>query len=460
VSELLVLRTEEVKVKDDRFRQEFDLHELEMLKKSILKLGQIQPIVVTREMELVAGERRLRACREMAREVKAVYVDEVDELMLKEMELHENLYRQDLTPQETVLAKQELHRIKVQQHGDPRDPASLTPGEGWTQGDTSQMLGQSRSLLTEELAMARLLPHIPEMQKAKTMAEMKKIAKKLQKQAEWHIESEKATDQLKKEGKIIGEGKASLTREQIVTGKVQAWDKRLMLENAMEMLQKGELYLGPPGVVFWDPPWGVELQQKVEAGVLQGEAYEDYEAKFKEEFPVYCKLLFDAMRPDSHLYCFFGIVHYSFVYDSLANAGFEVNGRPIIWAKLGIKSTRQPDKWPGASYEPIAFARKGSRDLVEKLPDSIIDVKPLSPEEKKGHPSAKPWELYDNLLKRSAYPGDVILDPMYGTGPAFVACEMNPKQRYLWYGWEQNKNYRNTCLLKLLECLGVKGGQI
>jgi hypothetical protein len=305
--------------------------------------------------------------------------------------------------------------------------------------------------------MAKLIPHVPELKAAKTMAEMKKVAKKLQKQAEWHIESKAAHATLVDQGKIAIDDGKSMTREDILKGKVEAWDKRLVTADAMEMLKGDQLYLGPPGVVFFDPPWGVELQQKVEAGLLQGDAYEDYESKFKEEFPEYCSLLYKAMRPDSHLYCFFGIVHYSFVYESLRAAGFEVNGRPIIWVKPGIKSTRQPDKWPGAGYEPIAFARKGSRDLVDKLPDSITDVKPLGPNAKKGHPSAKPWELYDNLLKRSAYPGDTILDPMFGSGAAFVACEMNPKLRPLWYGWERDKKCRGLAMLNLLEALGVKG---
>jgi ParB family chromosome partitioning protein len=122
---LLELSPELVKVKDGRFREDIDLHELEMLKKSILKLGQIQPIVVTREMELVVGERRLTACRELNREVTAIYVDQVDELLLREMELHENLYRANLTPAETVLAKQEIHNIWQSQEGDPMDPTSL-----------------------------------------------------------------------------------------------------------------------------------------------------------------------------------------------------------------------------------------------------------------------------------------------------------------------------------------------
>jgi len=456
---LILLDPSEVQVPEGRFRKEFDQHELQLLIKSILELGQIQPVVITREGELVVGERRLRACKHLGREIEAVYIDEVDELMLREMEFHENIYREQYTPQERVLAKEALHAIKQKQFGDPTDPSSLRYGEGWRQEDTAKMLGQSQALLSEELIMAKILPHSPEMQKAKTLTDMKKVMKKLKKEAQWHVQAEKAESLAAVEEKRMPGERPSLTREQLLKGKVSAWDKRLIVADAMEMLHKKELYLGPPGLVFFDPPWGVGLHEKVEDGVLQGISYEDTKEKFKAEFPVYARLLYEAMRPDSHLYVFFGIVHHRFVYFHLARAGFEVNRRPIIWAKPGIKSTRQPEKWPGASYEPIAFARKGSRDLVEKIGDSITDVKALTPEQKKGHPSAKPWQLYDNLLKRSCYPGDVVLDPMYGTGPAFVACEMNPKLRPMWYGWENVIGNRQKSLLNLLQAVGAAKGE-
>ncbi len=457
--DLSLLDPSEVLVPEGRFRKEFDQHELQLLIKSILELGQIQPIVITRDMELVAGERRLRACRHLEREIECLFIDEVDDLTIREMEFHENIYREQYTPQERVLAKQSLHSIKQEQFGDPTDPAAPQYGEGWRQTDTAEMLGQSQALLSEELVMAKILPHSPEMQKAKTLTEMKKVMKKLKKEAQWHIQAEKAETLAAEEDGAMPGDRASMTREQLLKGKVSAWDKRLIVADAMEMLKKEELYLGPPGIVFFDPPWGVNLHEKVEDGVLQGMAYDDSEKKFQEEFPTYVRLLYEAMRPDSHLYCFFGIVHHAFVYESLSAAGFEVNGRPIIWVKPGIKSTRQPDKWPGAGYEPIAFARKGSRDLVEKLPDSITDVKPLTPEQKRGHPSAKPWQVYDNLLKRSCYPGEVILDPMYGCGGAFIACEMNPKLRPMWYGWELEMGNRQKSLLNLLEAVGAAKGE-
>ncbi len=94
-------------------RIEFDLNALEELKKSILENGLIQPITVRRvrkdHYELISGERRLRACKEIGiREIPA-YIIKVDskEGMLA-LSLIENIQREKLNPIEIALAYKRL----------------------------------------------------------------------------------------------------------------------------------------------------------------------------------------------------------------------------------------------------------------------------------------------------------------------------------------------------------------
>ncbi|HUI31232.1 MAG TPA: ParB/RepB/Spo0J family partition protein [Candidatus Acidoferrales bacterium] len=103
------------KVTANRFqpRRDFDQRTLEELKKSIRENGLIQPITVRQTkdggFELVSGERRLRAMKELGiREIPA-YVLQVDsdEKML-EMALTENLQREDLNPIEIALGYERL----------------------------------------------------------------------------------------------------------------------------------------------------------------------------------------------------------------------------------------------------------------------------------------------------------------------------------------------------------------
>jgi len=103
------------KVTANRFqpRREFHQDTLEELKKSIRENGLIQPITVRQTkagiFELVSGERRWRAVKELGiREIPA-YVLQIDsdEKML-ELALTENLQREDLNPIEIALGYQRL----------------------------------------------------------------------------------------------------------------------------------------------------------------------------------------------------------------------------------------------------------------------------------------------------------------------------------------------------------------
>jgi ParB family chromosome partitioning protein len=93
-------------------RQHFDEEALAELVVSIREVGLLQPVVV-RELapgryELVMGERRLRASREVGLErVPAIIRDTTDDAMLRDA-LLENLHRQNLNPLEEAAAYDQL----------------------------------------------------------------------------------------------------------------------------------------------------------------------------------------------------------------------------------------------------------------------------------------------------------------------------------------------------------------
>jgi ParB family chromosome partitioning protein len=94
-------------------RTAFNNEAMEELKKSILSNGLIQPITVRRtpahKYELVSGERRLNACREIGYKEIPAYINKVEseELMLA-LALIENIQREKLNPIEIGLAYKRL----------------------------------------------------------------------------------------------------------------------------------------------------------------------------------------------------------------------------------------------------------------------------------------------------------------------------------------------------------------
>ncbi len=120
-------------------RKSFSLNELEELKASIQRDGILQPVLVRERggnYELIAGERRLRAAKDLGlTAVPAVVVEASDDRML-ELALIENIHRENLNPIELAEAFRQLLELK-----------------GWTQEELSRNLSLSRPAVTNALRL-------------------------------------------------------------------------------------------------------------------------------------------------------------------------------------------------------------------------------------------------------------------------------------------------------------------
>ena len=90
-----------------------DLGDLESLKESLRHYGLLHPITVNRKMELVAGHRRLEAAKLLGwTKIEANIISETNKKALLQMELDENIQREDFTQQELYDGYLKLERIK------------------------------------------------------------------------------------------------------------------------------------------------------------------------------------------------------------------------------------------------------------------------------------------------------------------------------------------------------------
>lgn len=58
---------------------------------------------------------------------------------------------------------------------------------------------------------------------------------------------------------------------------------------------------------------------------------------------------------------------------------------------------------------------------VEWVEDSIM--RELKPKRNDVHPTMKPVALIERMLRNSAKPGNIVLDPFGGSGSTLIACE-------------------------------------
>ena len=484
MSETVILDPNEIQV-GERQRKEFSEGELKALKASIEKHGQLQEIGITYSKRLIWGERRLRVMKELGMPVRCrVFSKEEfseedlgNELKLFRLEYAENMARSNLTAKEEILANAKMHELL--------EETAKEDNLVWSLRDSANELGISKSSMQSDYEAALFLKTVPEQfEDCTSKTEIRSRVKLIKGQMKYQRNQEKIEKTIKESGEAIlsvpfTEGvtikvpdpaeiaptikevreqvspRITLTKEDLLERKLKEFHGRLNVGDYREYLPK--IQDDVIGVMFLDPPWGVNLHEKADAGFLKGRRYKDYEEDFFKQFPSLCRLCYEKMKEDSHLYCFFSIQFHEFVYKCLEKAGFMVNRRPIIIKKEGRSSTRVPEIWRAACYEPIAFARKGNRPLNIKGQVDCETYKWLTPSEKKGHISAKPPTLYADLLRASALPGDFVCDPMYGSGAAFIGCEMLPELHLQWFGWDVDEDNKAAALMSLTELL-MKGG--
>ena len=124
-------------------RTVFDEDKIRELSESIREQGIIQPLIVSAmndgRYELIAGERRLRACRLAGLTEVPVVIKTVDDEGLLALSLIENIQREDLNSIEEARAYQEL-----------------ADQFGFTQDDISKKVGKSRSAVTNSMRLLAL----------------------------------------------------------------------------------------------------------------------------------------------------------------------------------------------------------------------------------------------------------------------------------------------------------------
>ena len=92
----------------DRTRK--DLGDIEALAASIKEVGLLQPVVVDADHKLIAGRRRIEACKQLGwKSIPTVVAESVDSLLkMAQAESDENTCRKDFTPEEAVRMGQRI----------------------------------------------------------------------------------------------------------------------------------------------------------------------------------------------------------------------------------------------------------------------------------------------------------------------------------------------------------------
>lgn len=152
IMKLLNLKIDKIVTNSNQPRKHFDNGKMSELKDSIKNSGLLQPITVRKisngKYEIVAGERRYRACRELGMESIPVIEMNVGDARGYELSVLENIQRENLNPIEE--AESYLMLMEVY---------------GYTQEKLSEKLGKTRSSVSNKMRILKLPASVKEMVK-------------------------------------------------------------------------------------------------------------------------------------------------------------------------------------------------------------------------------------------------------------------------------------------------------
>lgn len=419
---------ESLDIPENRQRREFDPKKLQELADSINSKGLLHPPVVRAvdgRYVLVAGERRTRAIKSLhildigvicndtlvpPGFLPVTLLSDLDDFALREAELEENTVRVDLSWQEQAAAVAELHSLRSDQAKAAGTTQSLTATASEIMGKPAE--GGQITKVVEALIIADHL-HDPDVQKAKSPKEAMKV---LRKKAE-------ATHR----AKLAESFDTSKTPHTLIHG-----DSLVELHN----LESGVFDL-----ILTDPPYGVGADTFGDMAST-GHEYRDDPEYAKECYAKLAREGYRITKDKAHAYIFCDIRNFLAIALEFQLAGWDVWERPMIWSKKNGMLPK-PDFGPRLTYEAILFASKGSRKVLKV---GAADVLEFVTEGKNEHGAQKPVALYSELISRSCYPGDRILDCFVGSGTVFPAANAT---RTIATGIEISKTYHDLALSRM-----------
>lgn len=457
---LLRIPLEQIAVVD---RARHDMGDLQELADDFLQIdqtddgprqrGQLQPGVVCRATEwhqqkfgvdlavtpwvLVAGGRRYAALNLAGIDTfLAVDRGELPPLLQRIYELHENLFRKDLSWTEKVFLNEEIHKARVEE--------ASSRGEEWSQKDSAAEYHTSHATISRDLEMAEALRANPELAKEQSQAA-----------AVRKIKYQQSIEQ-----RTARVNQTSLIR---VKDKLQVADMRQFTRALPDNLID---------LCFTDFKFGIDY----DFDPTDANKYEDSQDSLRDLLTDVIPQIIRVTKPTGWLALMMGSTNYEMLRDLVQTCCAEhyeyadvtwrqdaagdwirerkqfcsspAAGRASpcrfltaedpewIWYR---PNSRNPSKWPELhaqnQYEKFCVVNMGEAVMVRKNEGNVLMHDAIY--EDRIHEMQRPHPLCLDVISRLTVGGELVADFCFGSGSAlaaaaelqrdFLGCDINPK---------------------------------
>lgn len=372
---------------DIRERQREDMGDIEGLAASLEKFGQLEPVGLDNENNLIYGMRRLTAAIMLGWDIiNAEIIGAIDPIRAQEIELEENVRRHQLDWKEESKAVARIHKMKMEREVD------------WTAEKTAEALGISRRKVFNSLELSTAIDNNPDVARADTQAG-----------AMMRLTQVKQLEQRKSDAKVRMMAEASGMKPKTQATVIQG--------DAYERLAE----LPPDSYDFGisNPPYGVDIES-----VFIGDRtiYKDAEEVIVPLLYKVSKEMYRVLKPNRWFAFFYPTIRLEEGKDILLSAGFTLQQVPCIWYKPNkiLSSLSNPYQNFSSQYETFFWGRKGN-PRFNKLRLGNVFVYDTPDRDDRIHPLQMPIDLWKEILEIGSVEGESVIEPFSGSGSGGVA---------------------------------------
>ena len=446
-------------------RARLDTGDITTLANSIQDSGLLNPIIITSDNHLIAGERRIRACQQIGMTTIDVRVadgiDPDDKLLI---ELMENATRKEFTWSEELMLKYNIHNYWKQKAEDN----NLI----WGYRETSKRLHCSIGGLSTDLALAEAIKIFPELKDQSTKARAREMYKSMGQQANAIQRMNNLTEVEQDNLTKLQNGNVNIPVKNTVSKELISEQKYINAEiESVKRAESGEkenlnvqvIYVSENyktflnkipdnsvGMIELDPPYAIDFNSTYgKTSKIQSKAT-DWESKELLEFYYsYLPVLYNKLMPDSWVLCWTGKEYYTLIRQIAEETGFKTQ-EPGCWVKSG-GSTNVPKKNMISNWEMFLLFRKGEAQFNTSSLLAAISIPTVSAAQRI-HQWEKPVELYDKLITAMCKPGTIFLSPFAGSGNCLISAA---KAKMLPIGCDKSNKYIPEFYARLKNYTGI-----
>lgn len=361
------------------------------LRSSLREFGFINPVIIDRELNVIAGHGRILAAKEEGiKEVPCVFVDYLTEAQKKAYILADNRMAMDAGWDE------ELLRIEIESLQGEDFNIALT---GFDENDLAELFGNEDTSDVED--------------------------------DEYDLSAALEKAAFVKRGDVWSVG-----RHRLMCGDATS-------EEDVATLMDGK----KANLVVTDPPYNVAFESSDGLSIKNDKMAND---KFYEFLLSAFKNMAEHLEKGGAAYVFHADTEGINFRKAFIDAGFHLSGC-CIWVKNSLVLGRSDYQW---QHEPVlyGFLQNGKHYWSKTAGRSQTTVWNFDkPKKNQNHPTSKPLDLLAYPIRNSSQENAIIIDTFGGSGSTLMTCE---KTNRICYSMELDEKYASVILRRYVEDTG------